>query len=123
VVTPSTAFTDSTSEFGRRLRLARQNKGYAALTDFAREVGVSKQAVTLWERGQRTPSYVTVWRLELLLDVTPGSLLGLAYPGVPEPEPDLVSAILNTSDLTVEQREGLLGVLRAYRAAGRARPD
>src|SRR5215510_5154381 len=100
--------------------MARTAQGYA-LSDFAELLGVSKQAVTLWERGQRTPPPVTVFRLESLLDLAPHSLAELAYPGVRYTDAiDLDQAIMAAPDLTIAQREGLLGVLRAYRAAGAA---
>lgn len=103
------------SEFGRRLRLARLDSGYS-LAEFAQLIGVSKQAVTLWERNERVPAFETVWRIEVLLRQPVRSLVTLAYPHVEGlPPVDVQQAIQAASDLTIEQREGLLGVLRAYR--------
>jgi transcriptional regulator with XRE-family HTH domain len=107
---------ESLVEFGRRLRKARIRAGYSSLTDFARLIGATKQGVTLWERGQRQPSFETVWRLEVLLRTTPGDFVALTHPQYSQARPVTAEqAIEHDRDLGDDFRESLLGVLAAYR--------
>jgi ribosome-binding protein aMBF1 (putative translation factor) len=61
-------------EFGRRLRAARQDKGWS-LTDMWFACGISATELSRFERGGREPRLTTLIVLAETLDVPPGELL------------------------------------------------
>ena len=62
-----------------RLRCAREEKGLSQEA-VAALVGVSRQAVTRWERGQSAPSTTNLLRLCEIYDLSPDRLCGRASP-------------------------------------------
>ena len=59
---------------GERIREARRQKGLSQ-EEVARELGISRQAVTKWEGDQSVPSAGNLKKLAALLETTPGRLL------------------------------------------------
>ena len=59
---------------GERIREARRKKGLSQ-EEVARELGISRQAVTKWEGEQSAPSAGNLKKLAALLETTPGRLL------------------------------------------------
>jgi len=105
-------------DFGQRLQLAREEAGYSVV-QMADWLGVTRQAVMLWETGKRQPDYLTVWRLEVLCQTRPGALVRLSHPQYEQRPPvPVAQAIKDADDLTPFQRRALLGVLRAFQQEG-----
>src|SRR5699024_10442978 len=64
----------SAMPMGERIREARRKKGLSQ-EEVARELGISRQAVTKWEGEQSAPSAGNLKKLAALLETTPGRLL------------------------------------------------
>jgi DNA-binding XRE family transcriptional regulator len=62
------------STFGERMMLARHRVGLSQ-TAIAHELGVSRQAVSLWEKDCTQPSIGVLARLAELLDTDPNGLI------------------------------------------------
>lgn len=60
---------------------------------FAHFVGVTKQAISYYENGERTPRYLTAWKIANKLGIPIESLAGEAE--VPSPSVNVQSFILN----------------------------
>ena len=63
------------STFGKRLKELRREKGILQ-DDLARDIGVSKGTVSVWERDARKPEYDTLQQLCEYFQVNLGYLLG-----------------------------------------------
>lgn len=64
-------------EFGKRLRLARVNKGLTQ-PQLASAVGVALRSYQFYEQGRRRPSYELLVKLAIELNVSIDWLLGLS---------------------------------------------
>ncbi len=60
---------------GRRLKGLRQQKGWS-LNEMGRYLGVTKQAVSRWESGERIPAIEVVCQIADLFQVSVDYLLG-----------------------------------------------
>lgn len=63
------------SDFKTRLKEALEEKGNN-YTDFAKELGVSKQTISAWLKGERSPKSPTATQVALKLNVSPAWLSG-----------------------------------------------
>lgn len=63
---------------------------------FANFVGVTKQAISYYENGERTPRYLTAWKIANKLGISIESLAGDAE--VPPPSVNVKSFILNENE-------------------------
>ena len=61
-------------EFGKRLQRTRRASGFSQ-ESFAKEVAVSLQTVSLYERGERSPTAETVAKMAKALNCTADYLL------------------------------------------------
>lgn len=73
------------------IRIFRERCGYRTKSDLARELGLSSQVVSMWESGEREPSFQVAKRL-LELGATVEELFGVDCRGscphaAQEPEP------------------------------------
>ncbi len=98
------------SEFGRRLRALRTGRGLTQ-EELARQLGVSKSALCMYERGEREPRRETLLAVARLFGVDLGELFGLPRTAhldrIPAP---------SDADLALSPDERLL--LELYRALG-----
>ena len=67
------------SDFKTRLKEALEEKG-KNYTDFAKELGVSKQTISAWLKGERSPKSPTATQVALKLNVSPAWLSGFDVP-------------------------------------------
>ena len=63
------------SEFGKRLRRARQNKGMLQ-EDLAQAMGLTQASISQFEKGQRTPTPANIRKLAQILGVKEEDLAG-----------------------------------------------
>lgn len=63
------------SNFGKRLRKAREAAGYASAQQFAGVLGIEPHTYRHYERGEREPNLELLARICELLSVTPNDLL------------------------------------------------
>ena len=111
---------EALARFGARLQQVRLGAKLSR-ADIARAVGVTRQAVTMWERGRRTPEPMAVVTMEGYLGQRPGSLLRLAYPDEGAgPRMSAEQAINEDDGLTANQRAALLAVLAGFRELNEA---
>src|SRR5918997_1335216 len=113
----STAGKRDLVAFGRELRLAREQLQLSP-RELAERMDCAREALRLWESGQRVPNIETVWRLELAVQVPKGSLMDLVHPEemtVPYQLPPLERAIIADRSLTEAQRRSLAGVVAVFR--------
>ena len=61
--------------FAARLKILRKERNLA-LEKLGNEIGVSKQAVGRWEKGEREPMLRTLWALADFYEVTLDYLVG-----------------------------------------------
>lgn len=62
-------------DFSKRLKQLRKQQGLSQ-NSLAREVGISKSSINMYERGEREPSFATLQTLCALFDVDADYLLG-----------------------------------------------
>ena len=62
-------------QFGARIKSMRKSLGLTQ-ADLAKEIGVTKQAITTYETGIREPSFRNLIKLSRVLNVTTDWLLG-----------------------------------------------
>jgi transcriptional regulator with XRE-family HTH domain len=118
----STAGKRDAVAFGRELRLARE-QAQLSPRELAERMDCTREALRLWEAGQRVPSVDTVWRLELAVQLPKGSLMRLVHPEMltaPYQVTPLERAIIADTSLTEAQRRSLGAVLAAFREANAA---
>ena len=65
------------TEFGLRLKEARELRGYKSQQSFADAFGVAQSTVGNWEAAAREPNFETMMRLANFLNVSVDYLLGL----------------------------------------------
>lgn len=81
------AVADEKSTFARRLEALRKQAGITQY-ELARRAGLSKQAMSQLERGERDPAWETVRKLARALEVSIAEFDDTDEPGVlPEPRP------------------------------------
>ena len=74
--------------FAKRLRMAREAKGFASQQALADALGVAQSTIANWEGGRREPNYALTLRLCDCLQVSADYLLGR----VDEPQGTVVKA-------------------------------
>lgn len=62
-------------EFGKRLQKTSLASGFSRQESFAKEVGISVQAVSMYEMGERSPTAETVAKMAKALNCTADYLL------------------------------------------------
>lgn len=62
--------------FAEKLKELRAIKGIGSQAELAGILGVTQQAVGLWERNKNMPDYETLKKIAVLFDVTTDYLLG-----------------------------------------------
>lgn len=62
--------------FAEKLKELREIKGIGSQAELAGILGVTQQAVGLWERNKNMPDYETLKKIAVLFDVTTDYLLG-----------------------------------------------
>lgn len=94
----------------QRIRALRTGRDMS-LTMLAAKAGISHDALSLIEKGERVPSLVTVGALARALDCTVAELFG-------EKEPDWSAAVYATARLLQEQRpevqEGAAKLIKVF---------
>lgn len=65
-------------DFAKKLKEAREAKGFTSAAKFARFMGEEIATYTSWERGQYLPDIPKMARLCQLLDLEPNELVPLA---------------------------------------------
>ena len=65
-----------TSEFGKRLRELRHEKGITGVV-LARKIGVRDSTISMWETGKRTPDLFHFFDLVVFFQTSAMYLLGL----------------------------------------------
>lgn len=79
------------ARFSERLRLLRMSKSLSQ-ADFAKQIGISKSSVNMYERGEREPSFKTLEQIADYFNVDIDYLLGKS---------DIVSKIQFSADIPV----------------------
>lgn len=62
--------------FAKKLKELREIKGIGSQAELAGILGVTQQAVGLWERNKNMPDYETLKKIAVLFDVSTDYLLG-----------------------------------------------
>ncbi len=88
--------------FGKNLRLARVNKGYTQ-EQLANMIGLSKQAITMYETNKRTPKNSALRKIASILEVSLDFLLDNAEKTSPKLQE--LSSELPMETLTSEENE------------------
>lgn len=93
--------------FGDRLKSLRNNRGLSQM-DFAKQIGISKSAVNMYERGEREPSFEILETIADYFNVDLDYLIGKSE----IPNRSQVQAPAPSPALAPEEEE----LLRKYRA-------
>lgn len=103
--------TENSVEIGSRIALKRNQMGWSQ-EDLAKELGLSRNSVARWERGEIVPKFQQLDRLAELLECSPFYLF---YGYVEKPLSDVFSnkAIKNVNGLSDEHRELLMKLLES----------
>jgi transcriptional regulator with XRE-family HTH domain len=118
------------SEFAKRLKDMRQQKGFPRARYFAKTLGIEENRYTRYERAEVEPSLTLIHKMCEVLQVTPNQLLGFPRrqpqppPGFSEDEADGLGSIENLSERQVEpQAWRLASAIAAVRSThGGVRP-
>lgn len=99
--------------FGRELRAIREERGWT-LEDMAKHLNTTKQALSRYERGERTPKITIAAKFAEALNVPLETLLGEEPPDQPvQPQTEEAKILSRGIDkLPKEQREQALAMFR-----------
>lgn len=102
--------------FAKRLRQAREAKGFASQQALADELGVAQSTVANWEGGRREPNYALTLRLCECLEVSCDYLLGrVDDPQAAVVQPSQVrQALWGRSHLSAEDEDELWEDVQEY---------
>ena len=98
------------SEFAKRLKSMRTQKGFPRARYFAKTLGIEENRYTRYERAEVEPSLTLIHKMCEVLEVTPNQLLGFPRrppqppPGFEEDGPEGLGSLENLSDRQVEQQ-------------------
>jgi transcriptional regulator with XRE-family HTH domain len=103
------------SNFGARIAQLREQAGLSQI-DLAQKLGVSQQAVALWERKASTVRSDTLTKLAQALNVTADVLLGVNSPkSKPSPAKGRLSLLFDkASRLPRRQQEKIVEFVEAF---------
>ena len=117
------------TDFAKRLKDMRQQKGFPRARYFAKTLGVEENRYTRYERAEVEPSLTLIHKMCEVLQVTPNQLLGFprraapAQVGFDEDGVEGLAPLENPSERQVEpQAWRLASMLAAVRAAHGTRP-
>ena len=83
------------SQFAKRLKTMRTQRGFQRARYFARSLGIEENRYTRYERAEVEPNLTLIHKMCETLRVSPNELLGFAEPGQEhpfEPAPGLAEA-------------------------------
>jgi transcriptional regulator with XRE-family HTH domain len=96
------------SEFAKRLKDMRQQKGFPRARYFAKTLGIEENRYTRYERAEVEPSLSLIHKMCEVLQVTPNQLLGFPRrppqppPGLEEDAAEGLGSLENLSERQVE---------------------
>lgn len=109
------------AKFGQALNEAMRAAGWNQ-GDLATPLHTTQSSVSAWIHGKNVPHADDVFEVELLLDLTPGSLsrhLGYQPVGADLAPADMLLTIINNPDLDAESKELMTRFYKTLRAASR----
>lgn len=118
--------------FAKRLKKLREAKGFNSQKDLAKAVGVSRQAVGMWEIGEREPDYATLQKLAHVLGTSMSYLLGetddprppaKASAAAPNREAGVKDGDPIPPDLQLNIERAMLRVLKKWEQEGRPKDE
>jgi transcriptional regulator with XRE-family HTH domain len=113
--------TDRRARFGKALDEAMRSAGWNQ-QGLAEPLHTTQSSVSAWIHGKNVPSADDVFEIELLLDLTPGSLsrhLGYQPVGADQAPPDMEQTISVNPHLDADSKEMMKRFYRTLRAASK----
>jgi transcriptional regulator with XRE-family HTH domain len=100
------------SSFAQRLRKARHNAGLTQ-AQLAREVGVTSQAVSQWERGETLPEIRNIPRIAAALKLDAAELVGMLGEDAPDDHPDTLMRSSESGEILAGPAVAVVGYVGA----------